>query len=162
MATNKNITMKQCNGVDYDTLYPQTLISQIIGSIDADTLQGSTLGQVIASAQSGLAKIATGSYVGTGTYGSANPNSLTFDFVPKLIMIFRQFTGTIYGVSIIIYNSKSQIANNSSGTLTWITANNQNVAPQYTWFQNSVSWIAADASMQLNESGSTYFYAVIG
>lgn len=27
------------------------------------------------------------SYVGTGTYGSSNPNSLTFDFVPKLVII---------------------------------------------------------------------------
>lgn len=30
MATNKNITMKQYNGVDYDTLYPKTIASQII------------------------------------------------------------------------------------------------------------------------------------
>ena len=29
MATNKNITMKQFNGVDYDTLYPKTTASQI-------------------------------------------------------------------------------------------------------------------------------------
>lgn len=29
MATNKNITMKQYNGVDYDTLYPKTIASQI-------------------------------------------------------------------------------------------------------------------------------------
>lgn len=29
MATNKNITMKQFNGVDYDTLYPKTIASQI-------------------------------------------------------------------------------------------------------------------------------------
>ena len=29
MATNKNITMRQYNGVDYDTLYPKTIASQI-------------------------------------------------------------------------------------------------------------------------------------
>lgn len=29
MATNKNITMKQYNGIDYDTLYPKTIASQI-------------------------------------------------------------------------------------------------------------------------------------
>lgn len=29
MATNKNITMKQFNGTDYDTLYPKTVASQI-------------------------------------------------------------------------------------------------------------------------------------
>lgn len=33
MATTKNITMKQFNGNDYDTLYPQTQGSQIIGSV---------------------------------------------------------------------------------------------------------------------------------
>ena len=29
MATNKNITMKQFNGTDYDTLYPATIAEQI-------------------------------------------------------------------------------------------------------------------------------------
>lgn len=29
MATNKNITMKQYNGLDYDILYPKTIASQI-------------------------------------------------------------------------------------------------------------------------------------
>ena len=33
------------------------------------------------------AKIQTGSYVGTGTYGVGNPCSLTFDFVPKFLYI---------------------------------------------------------------------------
>lgn len=32
MATNKNITMKQFNGVDYDTLYPKTTVSQVEGA----------------------------------------------------------------------------------------------------------------------------------
>ena len=30
------------------------------------------------------------SYVGTGTYGSSNPNSLTFDFAPKLVIIRQE------------------------------------------------------------------------
>jgi hypothetical protein len=34
MATNKNITMKQFNGVDYDTLYPKTIASQVEGLVD--------------------------------------------------------------------------------------------------------------------------------
>lgn len=33
MATNKNITMRQFNGVDYDTLYPKTSINQIEGLV---------------------------------------------------------------------------------------------------------------------------------
>ena len=33
MAIEKNITMRQYNGTDYDTLYPQTIASQISGEI---------------------------------------------------------------------------------------------------------------------------------
>ena len=34
-------------------------------------------------------KIETGSYIGTGTYGQANPNTLTFGFVPKFVWIYE-------------------------------------------------------------------------
>ena len=37
MATNKNITMKQYNGTDYDTLYPKTIASQVEGLEDIST-----------------------------------------------------------------------------------------------------------------------------
>lgn len=118
MATNKNITMKQFNGVDYDTLYPQTLGSQIVSPVPVSVggtginvnpnihvnlgaentanvfeayprpgiygvlpVQHGGTGQAslpeLATAM-GAAKIQTGSYVGTGTYGAQNPNSLTF------------------------------------------------------------------------------------
>ena len=32
MATTKNITMKQFNGTDYDTLYPKTKVEQVEGA----------------------------------------------------------------------------------------------------------------------------------
>lgn len=32
-------------------------------------------------------RIATGSYVGTGTYGADNPCTLTFDFAPQVVML---------------------------------------------------------------------------
>lgn len=37
MATNKNITMRQYNGTDYDTLYPKTIASQVEGLEDIST-----------------------------------------------------------------------------------------------------------------------------
>lgn len=45
MATNKNITMKQFNGIDYDTLYPKTKVEQVEGAysqqqILADSTKG--------------------------------------------------------------------------------------------------------------------------
>ncbi len=39
MATNKNITMKQYNGVDYDTLYPKTIAAQVVGLEDISTVK---------------------------------------------------------------------------------------------------------------------------
>lgn len=45
--------------------------------------------------------IETGSYVGTGTYGSANPCSLTFDFVPKLVIVSGQGNSSNYGAGFI-------------------------------------------------------------
>lgn len=43
MATNKNITMKQFNGTDYDTLYPKTIASQVDGVYNKnETLTNST------------------------------------------------------------------------------------------------------------------------
>ena len=40
------------------------------------------LGNVVPSV-----KIATGSYVGTGTAGESSPNTLTFPFEPKMVVI---------------------------------------------------------------------------
>lgn len=44
-------------------------------------------------------QIETGSYVGTGTYGSSNPNSLTFGFVPILVFLTEINTLNIDGES---------------------------------------------------------------
>ena len=41
--------------------------------------------------QDGQVRIATGSYVGTGTYGSSNPCSLTFDFPPKVVIMANHY-----------------------------------------------------------------------
>ena len=112
MATNKNITMKQFNGRDYDTLYPKTIASQIPDvysktevlttetlskyGLTADKLPNDAFQQIktlidnVQSSTDSKARIQTGSYVGTGTYGANNPCSLTFDFEPKFLLFFQQ------------------------------------------------------------------------
>ena len=50
-----------------------------------ETILGSTLLSIPG------AQIATGSYVGTGTYGSSNPNSITFDDPPIFVAIIGFF-----------------------------------------------------------------------
>ena len=45
------------------------------------------------------ARIAVGSYVGTGTYGESRPNSLTFDFIPSvLVMLAYKKSGKFYPI----------------------------------------------------------------
>ena len=52
----------------------------------------------------GFAKIQTGSYVGTDTYGEDNPCSLTFDFAPKIVLftdVVNISDGTVCASSLV-------------------------------------------------------------
>ena len=49
-----------------------------------------TVSDTAAAIQAVVPKIATGSYRGTGTHGSASPTSLTFDFPPKIVILHKQ------------------------------------------------------------------------
>lgn len=110
-------------------------------------------------------KIETGSYVGTGTSGESNPNTLTFSFVPKFVFICGETTTPMQpgggGAShiqaaFLVYNNPKCIrVGNGVGTL-------GNVQ----WEGNSVSWYSENLNSapfyQLNTSGITYDYVAIG
>lgn len=102
----------------------------------------------------------TGSYVGTGTYGSGGLNNLTFNFEPKFIMIspempwgpnnffkygFPWIKGMTQGISYIVINNMT-------------STNVVNIS----WTNNGVSWNGGNAVIQLNNSGTTYHYVAIG
>lgn len=96
-------------------------------------------------------QIATGSYAGTGTYGSSNPNSLTFDFVPKFVILSggEGYSGTpCYSIwfsgfgKLGFYDIPYSKAEVNGNTLTW-------------YHQSS-------ATFQSNISGTTYYYMAIG
>lgn len=95
------------------------------------------------------AKIATGSYTGTGTYGKSNPNSLTFDFVPK----FVAFSSTRYTAFGYLLNpgTRARLCGNA-------TESDQTV----TWNNKTVSWYSDDAHGQLNFTNTEYYYIAIG
>lgn len=95
------------------------------------------------------ARVQVVSYVGTGTYGSSNPNSLTFDFVPKIVMIrcggddklFDAFYGMIYVTTDL-----------SSGY--YVTVK---------WSKKTLSWYSDDSvSYQMNDAGDKYYAIAIG
>lgn len=106
--------------------------------------------------------IETGSYAGSGTSGQANPNTLTFSFPPKLVVISAD-TGSpnrspcVLGVFV---RGQTSAQTNWNG--------NNNGSPTYSvavsWQGNSVSWYfpASSSTTQLNDSGVTYYYAALG
>lgn len=100
-------------------------------------------------------KAETGSYVGTGKYGSANPNTLTFSFAPKLVIV-QPAGGSAYGpmfardsatATAVKYHETSQTAtiiwSNGGKTLSWYTQSNM-------------------VDFQLNKNNSEYIYIAIG
>lgn len=94
--------------------------------------------------QSEQVRIATGSYVGTGTYGASNPCSLTFDFVPIIFLVVEETANEITTGYIGQPGNKNSILYQVSGTsIVWRT----------------VTGVAAN---QRNESGVRYFYIAIG
>lgn len=105
-------------------------------------------------------QIETGSYVGTGTYGASNPNSLTFGFVPKILIISSPISNDYSDIT-IIYATRGGVSISgpiSSGGSTEVTpgmassVNNNTVS-----FYNNTS-----ASRQKNESGVLYDYIALG
>ena len=200
LATTKNITMKQFNGTDYDTLYPKTVASQIPDVYSkTDTITATTLSQLglsanklpndafqqiktlidnVQSSADSKARFQMGSYVGTGTYGKNNPCSLTFDFVPKVVYI-SQPTGIEVQGDDGRYRINSHFIQMVSGSLygngfylrykVGSVTNQLNSAVSCSFNDKTVSWynvlndgIANNAIMQMNNSGTTYYYTAIG
>lgn len=106
-------------------------------------------------------KIATGSYTGTGTYGASNKNSLTFDFDPKLVYIYKTTGNYTYQMFCGVGAARTFTAfagDSSSGTATlsrYSSVMNLN-GNQLTWYYYE------GAGSQLNEAGGTYNYIAIG
>ncbi|MDE6454330.1 MAG: hypothetical protein K2L38_00100, partial [Dysosmobacter sp.] len=68
-------------------------VTGILGAANGGTGVGSLAALAAALTGQGVAKIATGSYVGTGTYGVDHPCSITFPFSPIYVQIVD---GSIY------------------------------------------------------------------
>lgn len=101
-------------------------------------------------------KIATGSYTGTGTNGSSNPNSLTFAFPPKLVFVGFKNPGGNSGTSMIFMHGSTVYA---SGAMPYGTSV---ISVNYKFVGNTVSWYADDYAKQNNVSNKTYYYVAIG
>lgn len=102
-------------------------------------------------------RIATGSYTGTGTYGESHPNSLTFEFAPKLVII-QASQGYGDQMLVFIYKTGEELLmpwQRTSGSFTNIGKINNNVVSWYLTGNNN-------AYYQLNASNTKYYYIAIG
>ena len=102
--------------------------------------------------------IETGSYVGTGTYGSKNPNTLTFRFEPKFVHIqsysIGNADGTGYGFAFFLSGTHGfTIGPSSSNDLYPLNAK---------FNKNILSWYQNNEYAQLNEKKVKYFFAALG
>lgn len=99
-------------------------------------------------------QIATGSYTGTGTKGASNPNSLTFSFPPKFLVVLPINGG--YRLILVRGVEKSNTSPNGH------SYGNINVE----WAGSTVSWYTTDSDagvdFQLNRLDTQYFYFAIG
>lgn len=102
----------------------------------------------IGDLQSEQVRIATGSYVGTGTYGASNPCSLTFDFAPKLLIVAIEDQGYLRGM--IGYRPQSM----AFAIALW----SGDVFTQ--WENNSVKFYDNDG--MFNSKNTQYHYLAIG
>ncbi len=227
MATTKNITMKQFNGTDYDTLYPKTVAAQIDDVYSkSETYPKSQLytqsqlytkQQVLTDATKtlyGLGSSATpgdvlswigqyntywwsilntstgtttyvnstnrnahpddgtvgtltyrylgipfnnavkspememGSYVGTGLTGEANPNSLTFNFAPRLVLVWGGLSGLADLFFFVRGNTTYKIARSDGSSYTM----------NCTFNGNNLSWYSTYDIFQANDDGIKYQY----
>lgn len=105
----------------------------------------------------GFAKIATGSYVGTGEYGDRYPNTVVLDFAPKafFIILTTQSTNNIFGllnISNSICHIKQETGTGGFGELVSFTVEERKIE----WYSSS------SAFAQGNKADTKYFYFAIG
>lgn len=173
MASQFNITEKQFNGTDYDTLYPKNTSQQ---SLLNDSALATKLGltgnvdvndalNVLATLVTGKAQVEVGSYTGTG----ATNKTLTFNHIPRLVIVYEDngsnslfniingTNGTALSQQFVCFNpvDKAQTARTIADIYTLsLTWNNTNKTL-------SLSLSNSDAAHVFNSNGVTYRYIAI-
>ena len=105
-------------------------------------------------------RIETGNYVGTGTYSSENPCSLTFDFTPKILLMHMGGTSAYSEDThcmVFVWNiTNAFYIGNNADNLNRVTYSGNTIS----WYNDAGSF--GSAGKQLNAIGVTYWYTAIG
>ena len=116
------------------------------------------LASIQSTAEKGNCRIFTGSYQGTGVYGPNNPNTLTFEFEP-LMLLMHVRNPFLEGSQLIWFRDGTnyQYPGNSNVyyKITW-------QGKTVSWYQDSYSNDNSGPTYQLNKKDVTYHYIAIG
>lgn len=113
----------------------------------------------------GFSKIATGSYIGTGTsdpLGGTQQNSLTFDFEPKMLAVVADGSNMFFPGFLIV---RGQTYSDGIGSF---SGGSVGFALHITWSGNTVSWWSGNRIdigtkyPQMNVENTTYRYVALG
>ena len=150
-------TKYQFNLVDTtDDFSPEPLsqnmekVEEALEGIEESLTEG--LAEVMANLGSGgqNARVAYGSYTGTGTYGASSPNTLTFGFAPAVVVLTAA-TSNYQDPTLLLRPMPTLPGPDGS------------MAIQMTWGENGLSWYAGNSAIsQGNADGTTYYYVAIG
>lgn len=114
----------------------------------------------------GGARIASGSYTGTGTYGESNPTRLHFGFAPKLVVLLTQSGFAMVEWSGIALSQCFIWIKGVKSTTVYDYNNGSGSGPGPISFAESgegLSWFSGStAYRQCNSKGMVYYYVAIG
>ena len=114
--------------------------------------------------QLSMLTVERGEYTGNGRYGSANPNSITFSFVPDIVFIIEQNNSTsVRGYQATFFPKNSAVKQ-------WSTQGPSGDAALeiYGLYQNlslsgnTLSWYGVNESYQMNKNNKPYSWYAIG
>lgn len=117
------------------------------------------LATALAGADEGLGKIVTGTYTGTGGYGTSNRKTLTFSAPPKLLVVMPE-TNTSNGLRGGFIALRGISSSRTGGIMADVTGDWGQL--YYTWDGNTVTWYSLNNEYsQQNLNGMTYYYFAI-
>ena len=156
-----NVQMKQYNGTSFDNIFPHAYLADTATELAG----GWSATEIIAQARAGLSQIATGSYVGTGTWGKSHPVVINCGFKPKIVLIYNinaqaESHGTnpaIHGLT--MFGWVQDVVNSSldgmSLSIKWTQTDTG-----LSWYSNSTD--SSGAESQNNTSGKKYYWIALG
>lgn len=97
-------------------------------------------------------RVVCGSYIGTGTYGAANPVSIECGFCPLLVVVKES---TAYQYWMLRGYNKFSGANSRENVVSWGDTG-------VSWYYPKEDQYFPPAGNQLNSRGTTYYYLVLG